>query len=243
MSASSVQSWLDAWDQAAGLPPGARSLRLLATAGRGEPAALEECSVGEIDRALLALREALFGREFVALGKCPRCAATIECPLDARALQVAGPAATGAPRRSVTLQFAERTIELRLPRPLDLDAVRTAGPLAASRLFARCVVHDDHGATPGIPEPSTELVAMASAALEELDPQAALSFALECPDCAAAWTQPWDPGEFLWQELDAWARATLRDVDCLARHYGWSESEILALSPRRRAHYLELVQA
>jgi hypothetical protein len=35
----------------------------------------------------------------------------------------------------------------------------------------------------------------------------------------------------------------LREIEALARAYGWSEREILDLSPQRRHTYLELVSA
>mgnify|MGYP001788484044 CR=1 FL=1 len=39
------------------------------------------------------------------------------------------------------------------------------------------------------------------------------------------------------------AERVLLDVDALARCYGWTESEVLRLSPTRRAAYLQLAAA
>jgi hypothetical protein len=50
-----------------------------------------------------------------------------------------------------------------------------------------------------------------------------------------------DAGEFLLAELSTRARTLLYEVHLLARNYGWSEHDILALSDRRRASYVELV--
>ena len=36
--------------------------------------------------------------------------------------------------------------------------------------------------------------------------------------------------------------ALLRDVDTLARAYGWTEEQVLALGDARRGAYLELVE-
>ena len=41
--------------------------------------------------------------------------------------------------------------------------------------------------------------------------------------------------------MNHWAGRMLLDIHALARAYGWSESDILALPPRRRQAYLELV--
>jgi hypothetical protein len=36
------------------------------------------------------------------------------------------------------------------------------------------------------------------------------------------------------------AERLLLDIDTLARNYGWSESEVIALSPTRRAAYVQM---
>jgi hypothetical protein len=52
-----------------------------------------------------------------------------------------------------------------------------------------------------------------------------------------------DIARYLWDELDDWAQDLLAEVDVLARHYAWSERDILSLTPIRRQFYLDLVQA
>ena len=49
--------------------------------------------------------------------------------------------------------------------------------------------------------------------------------------------------ERFWAEIDAWARRILREVNILARAYGWRESDILALGAVRRQIYLTMAQA
>jgi hypothetical protein len=66
---------------------------------------------------------------------------------------------------------------------------------------------------------------------------------LTCPQCAHQWQAPLDIVSFLWSEVHAWAIRLLREIHELASAYGWSEAEILALSPWRRRAYLELVNA
>ena len=51
-----------------------------------------------------------------------------------------------------------------------------------------------------------------------------------------------DVGSFVWAELHAHGRRVLREVDVLARAYGWTEAEVLALGERRRAAYLALAE-
>ncbi|MEO7598504.1 MAG: phage baseplate protein, partial [Opitutus sp.] len=78
-------------------------------------------------------------------------------------------------------------------------------------------------------------------AMAEGDPQANLSLDLKCPACAHAWSETFDIVEFLWTELDALAERLLREVHQLATAYGWTETDVLALSPQRRARYLDLI--
>ena len=70
-----------------------------------------------------------------------------------------------------------------------------------------------------------------------------VSFALECPDCGHRWPAPVDVAEALWMEVQRAAERLLAEIDALARAYGWSEEEIVSLSPVRRAAYLQLVSA
>ena len=79
--------------------------------------------------------------------------------------------------------------------------------------------------------------------LAAADPQAELRLQLRCPECGAERPAEVDPAAFVWRELDDRARSTLAEVASLAAAYGWSESEVLALSRERRRAYLELAGA
>ncbi len=78
-------------------------------------------------------------------------------------------------------------------------------------------------------------------AIEAADPQANLQFDLECAECGHAWQETFDIVSFFWTELEDLAVRTLQDVHALATAYGWSEDQILALSPTRRALYLSMI--
>ena len=77
---------------------------------------------------------------------------------------------------------------------------------------------------------------------EELDPQAEIKMNLTCPQCSHKWDVLFDISSFLWAEINQWAEQMLRTVHKLASAYGWSESDILNLSPVRRQLYLGLVE-
>ena len=73
------------------------------------------------------------------------------------------------------------------------------------------------------------------------DPMAEIHLVLDCPCCQHKWEAPFDIVAFLWREISAAARRLLREVHTIASAYGWTETEILALSPARRRIYLEIV--
>ncbi|MGW3652946.1 hypothetical protein [Streptomyces sp. NPDC000878] len=131
-------------------------------------------------------------------------------------------------------------VEFRLPGVADLAAAaRAADPRGA--LLARCLVAAVGDgvavAADDLPVPVQRRIAEA---VEAADPGADLALNVACPECGAATRAELDIASYLWTELDAWARDVLLDVHLLATAYGWSEPEILALSPLRRRYYLEL---
>jgi hypothetical protein len=89
--------------------------------------------------------------------------------------------------------------------------------------------------------PANVRAALASA-MADADPLAEVLLGVSCPACGAAFVADVDVGAFVWAELQAAARRLLREVDILARAYGWTEAEVLALDDRRRAAYLELAR-
>ena len=61
--------------------------------------------------------------------------------------------------------------------------------------------------------------------------------------CGHEWDELFDVVSFVWAELEVQACRLLQEVHVLARAYGWREGDVLALSPRRRRLYLEMVGA
>ncbi|HEY0395140.1 MAG TPA: hypothetical protein VGD01_11660 [Candidatus Elarobacter sp.] len=237
----SAPAMLGAWERGLGEGPVERGLTLLELACPDDGAeALAALGVGERDRRLLALREALFGAQVTGLVACAACGERVELEFaaaDVRALPVADPA-------PLPLPHGEGELRLRVPDSRDLQAAAAAGPGAATVLLERCLVPAaaPSGAAPapradGFPP---ELVAEAGRRLAEADPLLDVRFALTCPSCGHAWSAPFDVVPFLWTELDAWAGRAFAGVHVLASAYGWSEAEILGLSPARREAYLRM---
>ncbi|KUL36503.1 hypothetical protein ADL22_23905 [Streptomyces sp. NRRL F-4489] len=248
MAVTGPAELLATWE--AGLDrPGADRALLLHRAARpgADPGALLSAPLGERAADLFALRRTLFGDRMEVTLDCAAagCGTALEFELDA------GAQAARRPRLPEGgLRVAEDGWEarFRLPCPADLAAVAAARPAdatAARRLLAaRCALTAHRSGQEAAADdlarlPDAVLKRFAEAA-EQADPGAELTLEIACPQCGAATPAELDIAAYLWTELDAWARDLLLDVHLLASAYGWSEPEILALSPLRRRYYLEL---
>jgi hypothetical protein len=80
-----------------------------------------------------------------------------------------------------------------------------------------------------------------TAHMAELDPQADTRLSLSCPGCHHCWQALFDIVSYFWNEIQAWAARIFTEIHLLASAYGWSEADILSLSPLRRQMYLSRV--
>jgi hypothetical protein len=191
---------------------------------------------------LLDLRQKTLGALANCFVKCPQCEASLEFALDITMLYVPKEDAEPATH---TLTADEFSVQFRLPTSLDLAAIVGHTNAVESRhmLIERCVLQAEHDgkAITATHLPETVIIVLAKAMLEH-DPQAEIEISLSCSECEHSWETIFDIVSFFWIELEAQARRLLRDVDTLARAYGWREADILTLSTVRRQFYLELVQ-
>lgn len=230
---------LAAWE--AGLAAGRTGRALLLHAVARPGAGTEELlavPLGRRDAELFGLRAELFGERLDVRVSCPSCAEEMEFVFDSG--QVVG--AAGPADGPLRVELDGWQVGFRLPTPGDLAAAeRAPADQARAVVLERCVLTAEHGGEPvaarQLPEPVQRRVAEAAAAA---DPYADVRLHLGCPECGEQALAELDIASYLWEELDDWARATLLHVHLLATAYGWSEAEILALSPLRRRYYLEL---
>ena len=111
---------------------------------------------------------------------------------------------------------------------------------AVRELLEQCVL-EAHAPDGAACRPDDELLGLAAGLLEELDPGAEIVLRGVCPACREAVVAVLDPGSYLWAELAQWRARLEFEVHVLASVYHWSEAEIVALAPARRARYIELV--
>lgn len=244
---------LTLWEQGLQAPRRQRDDALLACAHAAPPPQ----ALGQRQVALLAAHAQWFGPALALRSACPACQAELAWEVDSAALsQTLAQMPAGSAEPGLT--HAGGRLHLRAPQADDVDRAVAAGPQAyADALLAACVASwqpepatapdaaPDTACAP-LPAPAdwpADLREAALARLEALDPAASVSFALDCPACGQAWDAPLDPGAALWRKVQAAAERLLQEIDLLARAYGWREADVLALSPLRRAAYLQLVQA
>lgn len=246
MRSLSVSELLAVWERGWGARPFERALDLLSAATPGCPTAmLAQVSLGRRDALLLTLREWTFGPDLPLLVSCPQCGQTLEMALPAASLQASPIQDDDAAAREIEFSTGDFEIRCRPPNTEDIVACADLETAARrARLFGRCVTEVRRHGEAVDPEQLPEQVALQI--VEQVaasDPQADIRVEFSCPDCLYRWAEVFDIVSFFWTEIDAWARRTLRDVHTLARTYGWSETDILALSPGRRQIYLTMAQA
>lgn len=233
---------LHAWERGHGLSPTHQALLLLAAAcPQRSFRDLAALPIGRRDRLLLHLRGRLFGPHLDSLLVCPECGERLELTVDVGDVE-ASPS-TGTTDEG-HLETGECTVRFRLPNSLDLIAAGSEQSHEQARLvlLQNCVLEARFGDTS---MPPADLPVSAQTAivdrLSALDPQADVRFSVDCPLCHHAWMAIFDIVTFLWQEVHDWAVRILDEVHTLATAYGWTESDILALSNRRRRQYLDMV--
>lgn len=242
MRAPTEAALLDASDAAGGAGPTARALALLEAAGIA-PEEARDWSIGRRDGAILELRRAVFGEALDGVADCPRCAARLEAGIAATTLRT-GAGADAPEQPAVKLERDGYRLLARCPDSTDLLALERApaGIDLAALLLARCLVSVEREGRPvppeALPQPVRDAV---DQALAEADPLGDVSLVLECPACGHGWDAALDLAAWTWWEVESWAGRLLGEVHILAGAYGWTEAEVLALSPRRRARYRELV--
>lgn len=227
------------WERAGGLRPVPRALALAEAAG-ADPALLDDLPLGETHRAVLTFRSHVLGPDATATANCPRCDTRVEFGLDVPALLDLD---RHAPAGPATARVDGYVVTWRPPTPGDLAACLTE-PDPVGALRDRCLLAvrpapdgDGRDADRLPPEVLDEV----ESAMAEADPLAEVLVALTCPTCHAGFDCDVDIAAFVWAELDARARLLLHEVDLLARVYGWTEPDVLALSDARRGAYLRIV--
>jgi hypothetical protein len=234
---------LQVWERGAGSAPALAILPLLlAACPEIPPERLPQLTVGERDALLLTQREWMFGSQIEATATCIQCGERLEFSLtidDIRAMPALTDASDLGQTAPLSAKMEEYQVEFRLPTIADTQNI-----INLEQILERCLIvaskANEHQAASELPSTVIEAISHQMAAA---DPQADVQLALNCPTCQHEWLATFDIATFLWEEIHTWAQRTLLEIHQLARAYGWSEAEILALSPARRQIYLSMIGA
>jgi hypothetical protein len=230
---------LGLWERGLGHRGWAQGDALLAATDARTPRTLGERTV-----TLLRLHEAMFGAGADLVSQCPSCEMAVQFTVNCADLLEQIPETTTETAHRIDVR--EYAIEFRLPSGADVAATskEVGDEDFARRMLERCVIACTRdGEQIGLHDLPIEALDAVSRRMEALDPGATVSFAVDCPDCMAHWDAPLDVGQLVWQKVQTSAERLLLDVDVLARAYGWTEREVLSLTPARRAAYLQIVTA
>ena len=222
---------LDLWEALTATAPPARGAVVLVARGAAPDldAARELPLAVAAREALAELRERV-GPTLDAVATCPVCESLLDVllPLDE---VLAG---------SEVLADVLRVdgVVVRGPTTADvLTALASAAPAATLR--ARCVTWPE-GTTPFA---DADLTARVAAAAEQLAGAAGISVRLDCPECGKDVLADVDVVRLLTERVTEQAHGLLADVATLAAAFGWSERDVLAMSPARLRAYLGLAAA
>jgi len=232
MHALSSEEILRAWELGAAARPVDRPIAILVAAG-GDLGELSRLPLGVRDARLLALRARTFGPTLELYLECPACGEQLELALEAAAL-AEGPDALATTH---VVAIGEREVEVRLLDSRDLSRAAELDDVdaASAFLFESSIL----AVRPAGPLDEAERTQLAEA-LAELDPRADVILDALCPGCEHTWPAAFDPGNFVFTEVTLAARRLFEQVATLARAFGWTEREVLSLSPARRRAYLEI---
>lgn len=230
-----------AWERGYGRAPFEQALVLLGIAFPNRTVnELMDLTIGKRDAALLALRKRLFGDKLESLANCPDCNETLELSFRVDDIIVSPDSSP----ESCCVQVDGWQVDYRLPTSRDLvELTRVAADSRGDQLLRQCVSRVQCGeqlaTLDSLPLTTRHTI---SQTIAESDPQADVQLSLACLDCGHQWNTPFDIVGFLWTELNVWCQRLLAEIHVLAKAYGWTEPESLALSRWRRQVYLSMVR-
>ncbi len=221
---------LDLFDRQVGAAPFARADALIDLCYPDGEA--RDMAPGTRNLQLMRIREAHLGRRIFCLSACAACGERMELTVDTMDFGDV-PVAD-----HVTVEHQGRALRFRLPSARDVEAAaRTRAPLLQLMASLAVDLPDDVSCADPM------LIDKVSQALDAADPLGCIIIETACPACGAVSRPVLDPAALVWREFAALARRLEDEVHALARAYGWSEPEILALPDQRRRRYVERVTA
>lgn len=252
MRVLSTADLLNIWEQGNLQSPLKQALLLLTSACPEKSfEELTKLRLGQRDRLLLTLRELTFGEQLISVVNCPKCGEQVE--LNFKTTDIIVSSVQEVPDVQLLTLDDGYTVQFHLPNSEDIMAIAKHNSLgiasslnptlAQTLLLEQCVEQISYQEQEqSLNQLPLSVINAIQTRMAEADPQADIQLVLECPVCRYSWQTLFDIVSFFWSEINTWAKQTLYEVHLLASAYGWSESDILALSPQRRKLYLEMIR-
>jgi len=246
MFALSTADILAIWERGQKQRPLERSLAILAGCcpclTEGDLALLP---IAQRDALLLYLREKTFGYEPKAFAVCPQCREHLELTLNIQGLMDRfRDISREIPPVPLEVTVGKFRFQIRFPNSKDIaEAIRTGTHDAArASLIERCINEAARDGSPiAVSEIPEEVISELAEQIAEAYSQNEILLNIQCSSCNHSWHSAFDIGSFFYAEITAVAKRILEDAHKLASSYGWSEKEILWMSPARRRFYLEKI--
>jgi hypothetical protein len=157
----------------------------------------------------------------------PGCQSDLEVAVPLSALQSMADEARNTPQMDV-----EDGLTLRRPTGVDQRNWCAAKPRDVQATILSDLI------VAGQPTPDLDL----DAALAEFDPLTCFSLSTRCPDCATESNLPVDLEAHVLGLLRSAQTRLFAQVDTLARRYGWTDTQIMAMPEARRARYIAIAK-
>lgn len=236
---------LSLWEEGLGNSPLLFSLTLLCETYPGiNPSGALLLSIGKRDSLLLKLRRRIFGTHFSGLSDCPLCNEHGEWEFH---FDTFGLSETLNLEEDEEYEFKQEgyRITFRLPNTNDLvvglDEKATGDSYRS--ILSRCILNISHKRkSKGFEELPDRIINGLSEQMNMNDAIADIRISLTCPQCAHQYEVVFDIISYLWKEVNVWASHLIHEIGVLAFNFGWSEAQILNLSPVKRQMYLEMIE-
>ncbi|MDO8144914.1 MULTISPECIES: hypothetical protein [unclassified Isoptericola] len=218
------------WELLSATAPPARGAAVLVARGLApDLGAACDVPLAVAARAALADLRDRVGPVLDTVLTCPACEALLDVPLPLDDVLADADVTPSAVRVGA--------VEVRGPTTADVLAALDA-PDPAATLRRRCV---SWPAGTG-PDDDADLAVRVAATAERLAGAAGASVRLGCPECGEDVLADVDVVRLLTDRVTDQARATLAEVATLCGAFGWSEHDVLELSPARFDAYLDLAR-
>jgi hypothetical protein len=224
-----------------------RCLKRLGSFERIDAPLVRELPVCDRDYLIVKAREMTLGSKVDAVLACEheQCGAPLDVSFSLDELHIERKPARA---RFFTAPLSS-AVEMRLPTGGDQEAIaalyRADEERSLRLLLARClrrVGDETHVDETFVAQLSAEERGRVEAEMARRTPQVSVELDGTCPECHTPFSTTLDFTAFFATEMRAGLSALEREVHVLARHYHWSEQEILSLPRPKRRRYLALIR-